>query len=185
MTPDQLVATLAQQNLVRPAGVIRTGEEAMAVRVSGAFTGEQDILDVNFVVQGRMLRLRDVATVRRGYADPPQPLFRVNGREALGLAIAMKDGGDILRLGRNIKAEMRRIVADLPIGIEATLVADQARTVDDAINDFTESLWQAILIVLAVSFIALGVRAGLVVAIAIPLALAIVFPLMDLANIDL
>ncbi len=185
VSPAQLVAALAAQNLVRPAGVIRTGDEAMAVRVSGAFTNEQDILDVNFVVGGRMLRLRDVATVTRAYADPPQPFFRVNGREALGVAIAMRDGGDILKLGRSIGAEMRRIIADLPIGIEATLVADQARTVDDAINDFTESLWQAILIVLAVSFIALGVRAGLVVAIAIPLTLAIVFPIMDLANIDL
>jgi multidrug efflux pump subunit AcrB len=185
VTPDQLTAALAAQNLVRPAGIIRTGDEAMAVRVSGAFTSEQDILDVNFVVGGRMLRLRDVATVRRGYADPPQPFFRVNGQEALGVAIAMRDGGDILKLGQNIGAEMRRIVAELPIGIEATLVADQARTVDDAINDFTESLWQAILIVLAISFIALGVRAGLVVAIAIPLTLAIVFPIMDLANIDL
>ncbi len=185
VTPDQLVGALAAQNLVRPAGVIRTGDEAMEVRVSGAFTNEQDILDVNFVVGGRLLRLRDVATVRRGYADPPQPFFHVNGREALGVAIAMREGGDILTLGRNIGAEMRRIVADLPIGIEATLVADQARTVDDAINDFTESLWQAILIVLVVSFIALGVRAGLVVAIAIPLTLAIVFPIMDLANIDL
>jgi multidrug efflux pump subunit AcrB len=185
VTPDQLVGALAAQNLVRPAGVIRTGDEAMEVRVSGAFTNEQDILDVNFVVGGRLLRLRDVATVRRGYADPPQPFFHVNGREALGVAIAMREGGDILKLGQDINAEMRRIVADLPIGIEATLVADQARTVNDAINDFTESLWQAILIVLVVSFIALGVRAGLVVAIAIPLTLAIVFPLMDLANIDL
>jgi multidrug efflux pump subunit AcrB len=185
VTPDQLVAVLAAQNIVRPAGILRTGDEALSVRVSGAFQNEQDILDVNFVVGGRILRLRDVATVRRGYADPPQPLFRVNGREGIGLAIAMREGGDILALGRNIGAEMRKIVAELPIGIDATLVADQARTVDDAINDFTESLWQAILIVLVVSFIALGVRAGTVVAIAIPLTLAIVFPLMDLVNIDL
>jgi multidrug efflux pump subunit AcrB len=185
VTPDQLVAALAAQNVVRPAGILRTGDEALSVRVSGAFLNEQDILDVNFVVGGRILRLRDVATVRRGYADPPQPLFRVNGREGIGLAIAMREGGDILALGRNIGAEMRRIVGELPIGIDATLVADQARTVDDAINDFTESLWQAILIVLVVSFIALGVRAGTVVAIAIPLTLAIVFPLMELANIDL
>jgi multidrug efflux pump len=97
----------------------------------------------------------------------------------------MQDGGDILALGDAISAEMRRIVADLPIGIEASLVADQAQTVDEAISDFTTSLWQAILIVLAVSFIALGVRAGTVVAIAIPLTLAIVFPIMDLIDIDL
>ncbi len=185
VTPDQLVAALAAQNLVRPAGILRTDEEALAVRVSGAFTNEQDILDVNFVVGGRMLRLRDVATVTRGYADPPQPMFRVNGKEALGVAIAMREGGDILALGAQVAAEMRRIAAELPIGIEATLVADQAATVDEAINDFTTSLWQAILIVLAVSFVALGVRAGMVVAIAIPLTLAIVFPIMELANIDL
>ena len=123
-----------------------------------------------------MLRLRDLAEVRRAYADPPQPLFRVNGEPALGLAISMREGGDILALGKTSQAEMANIVTDLPIGIQAQLVADQASTVDEAISDFTTSLWQAILIVLAVSFIALGVRAGTVVAIAIPLTLAIVFP---------
>ncbi len=183
--PNALIAALQAQNLVHPSGVLRTGEEALSLRVSGAFQSEQDILDVNFVAGGRILRLRDLAEVRRAYADPPQPLFRVNGEPALGLAIAMREGGDILALGDNITAEMTRIVADLPIGIETHLVADQARTVDEAISDFTTSLWQAIVIVLAVSFIALGVRAGSVVAIAIPLTLAIVFPVMDLINIDL
>jgi multidrug efflux pump subunit AcrB len=183
--PAQLVAALQAQNVVVPSGMLRTGTEEISVRVSGAFGSEEDVRNVNFVAGGRILRLQDVATVRRGFADPPQPLFRVNGQPAIGLAIAMRDGGDILALGRNIGAEMRRIVADLPIGIEATLVADQARTVDDAISDFTESLWQAILIVLVVSFIALGVRAGTVVAIAIPLTLAVVFPVMSLVEIDL
>jgi multidrug efflux pump len=183
--PGALIAALQAQNLVRPSGVLRTSEEALSLQVSGAFESEEDVRDVNFVAGGRMLRLRDLAEVRRGYADPPQPLFRVNGAPAVGLAIAMQDGGDILALGDAISAEMRRIVADLPIGIEATLVADQAQTVDEAISDFTTSLWQAILIVLAVSFIALGVRAGTVVAIAIPLTLAIVFPVMDLIDIDL
>ncbi|UEM07363.1 efflux RND transporter permease subunit (plasmid) [Skermanella rosea] len=183
--PAALIAALQAQNMVRPAGVLRTGEEALSLQVSGAFETERDILDVNFVAAGRMLRLRDLADVRRAYADPPQPVFRVNGEPALGLAIAMREGGDILALGRNIAAEMESIVADLPIGIEAELVADQASTVDEAVSDFTTSLWQAILIVLAVSFIALGVRAGTVVAIAIPLTLAIVFPVMDLVDIDL
>ncbi|HSO41721.1 MAG TPA: efflux RND transporter permease subunit, partial [Rhodospirillales bacterium] len=183
--PAALIAALQAQNLVQPSGVLRTGEEALSLHVSGAFESEADVLDVNFVAGGRMLRLRDLAEVRRAYADPPQPLFRVNGAPAIGLAIAMRDGGDILALGANIGAEMRRIIADLPIGIEATLVADQAQTVDEAISDFTTSLWQAILIVLAVSFIALGVRAGTVVAITIPLTLAIVFPIMDLIDIDL
>ncbi|MGF7206175.1 multidrug efflux pump subunit AcrB [Skermanella aerolata] len=183
--PNALIAALQAQNMVRPAGVLRTSEEAISLQVSGAFESEQDIIDVNFTAGGRLLRLRDLAEIRRDYADPPQPLFRVNGERALGLAIAMRDGGDILALGDNIAAEMASIVADLPLGISAELVADQASTVDEAINDFTTSLWQAILIVLAVSFIALGVRAGTVVAIAIPLTLAIVFLVMDLIDIDL
>ena len=183
--PATLIAALQAQNLVRPAGVLRTGAEALSLQVSGAFQSEEDIREVNFVASGRMLRLRDVAEVRRGYADPPQSRFRVNGAPAIGLAIAMQDGGDILALGAAIAAEMRHIIAELPIGIEAHLVADQAQTVDEAISDFTTSLWQAILIVLAVSFVALGVRAGTIVAIAIPLTLAIVFPLMDLIDIDL
>jgi multidrug efflux pump len=183
--PGALVAALQAQNAVRPAGVLRTGEEALSLQVSGAFASEQDILDVNFAAGGRMLRLRDVAQVRRDFADPPQPLFHVNGEPAIGLAIAMRPGGDILALGRNIEAEMAWIAADLPVGIEAHPVADQARTVDEAISDFITSLWQAIVIVLVVSFIALGLRAGAVVAITIPLTLAMVFSVMALAGIDL
>ncbi len=183
--PGALVAALQAQNAVRPAGVLRTGKEALSLQVSGAFASEQDILDVNFVAGGRMLRLRDVAEVHRDFADPPQPLFRVNGKPAIGLAIAMRPGGDILALGRTITAEMARVIADLPVGIEAHPVADQARTVDEAISDFITSLWQAVLIVLVVSFVALGLRAGTVVAITIPLTLAMVFSVMDLAGIDL
>jgi multidrug efflux pump subunit AcrB len=183
--PGTLIGALQAQNIVRPSGVLRTGDEAISLQVSGAFTSEQDLLDVNFAAGGRILRLRDVAEIRRGFADPPQPMFRVNGKPAIGLAIAMRDGGDILALGRNIKAAMNRITADLPVGIQPTLVADQAQIVDHAITDFTSSLWQAILIVLAVSFVALGVRAGSVVAIAIPLTLAIVFPVMSIVGIDL
>ncbi|MCW2242727.1 efflux RND transporter permease subunit [Azospirillum canadense] len=183
--PGALIAALQAQNAVRPAGVLRTGKEALSLQVSGAFASEQDILDVNFVAGGRMLRLRDVAEVHRDFADPPQPLFRVDGKPAIGLAIAMRPGGDILALGRNIAAEMARVTADLPVGIEAHPVADQARTVDEAISDFITSLWQAVVIVLVVSFIALGLRAGTVVAITIPLTLAMVFSVMDLAGIDL
>ena len=98
-----LIAALQAQNVVQPAGTIQTGDETLSLRVSGAFRSEQDVLNVNFVVGGRMLRLSDIAQVRRGYADPPQPLFRVNGEPAIGLAIAMRDGGDILALGKNIQ----------------------------------------------------------------------------------
>ena len=180
-----LIASLQAQNIVRPAGTIETGDESLSLRVSGAFRSEQDILNVNFAVGGRMLRLSDIAQVRRSYADPPQPMFRVNGQPAIGLAIAMREGGDILALGRNIERAMGRITADLPIGIQPTLVADQAVTVDHAISEFMTSLWQAVAIILAVSFISLGVRPGLVIAMSIPLTLAIVFSVMMLAHIDM
>ncbi|WP_424811891.1 efflux RND transporter permease subunit [Roseococcus sp. YIM B11640] len=180
-----LLGALQAQNVVRPAGVVTTGDERVALRVSGSFESEADILAVNFQVGDRVIRLGDIAEVHRAYSDPPQPMFRVNGRPAIGLAVAMRDSGDILALGRNIKAEMERIRAQLPIGIEPTLVADQAVTVDTAIGEFTESLWQAILIIVVASFVSLGVRPGSVVALSIPLTLAIVFPIMSLVGIDL
>ena len=180
-----LVAALQAQNVVRPAGVVQTSQERLFLRVSGAFGNEDEIRSVNFVVGGRNMRLGDVAIVRRGYADPPQPLFRVNGKPAIGLAIAMRDGGDVLALGENIRAEMASIRTDLPLGIEPVLVADQAATVKLAIGDFIDSLWQAIVIILAASFLSLGVRPGAVVALAIPLTLAIVFAVMQALGLDL
>ncbi len=182
---SQLLAALQAQNAIRPAGQIETGAESIALRVSGAFESEQDLANVNFAVGGRMLRLSDIATIRRGFSDPPQPLFRVNGEPAIGLAIAMRDGGDILALGKNITTVMNDAKAELPLGIEPFLVADQAVTVDTAISEFMESLWQAIAIILVVSFISLGVRPGLVIATAIPLTLAIVFVAMDFVSIDM
>jgi multidrug efflux pump len=183
--PNTLIAALQAQNIVIPAGVLRTDQENISLRVTGAFDTEADIAAVTFAIGDRMLRLRDIVEVRRGFADPPQPMFRINGEPAIGLAIAMRDGGDTLALGRNIARAIKTLAADLPIGIEARLVADQPATVDLAINEFTTSLWQAIAIVLVVSFIALGARAGTVVALAIPLTLATVFPVMDLVDIDL
>ena len=180
-----LISALQAQNVVRPGGTIQTGDERVSLRVSGAFRSEQDLMNINFAVNGRMLRLSDIAQVRRGYADPPQPLFRVNGKPAIGLAISMRDGGDILALGNNIKKVMTAATADLPIGIEPILVADQAVTVKSAIGEFMTSLWQAIAIILAVSFISLGVRPGLVIALSIPLTLAIVFSVMELVHIDM
>ena len=185
IAPATLLAALQAQNIVMPAGVLRSAEESIALRVSGAFNSEQDLANVTFAIGDRMLRLRDIAEVRRGFSDPPQPRFRSNGEPAIGLAIAMREGGDTLALGRNVAQAIRNITADLPVGIEPHLVADQPLTVDMAINEFTVSLWQAIAIVMVVSFIALGVRAGTVVAIAIPLTLAVVFPMMDIVDIDL
>ncbi len=180
-----LTRALQAQNVVRPAGTLHTAEERIALRVSGAFDSEADIEAINFAVGERMVRLGDIAKVRRAFVDPPQPMFRVNGKPAIGLAIAMRDSGDILALGKNIEMAIAKMRADLPVGIEPTLVADQAVTVDTAISDFTTSLWQAILIIIAASFVSLGARPGAVVALTIPLTLAIVFTIMEVAGIDL
>jgi multidrug efflux pump subunit AcrB len=180
-----LIAALQAQNVVQPAGAVQTELETLQLRVSGAFQSEEDVRNINFAVGGRVLRLSDIANVRRGYADPPQPMFRVNGEPAIGLAIAMRDGGDILALGKNLTRTMTKLSADLPLGVEPKLVADQAVTVETAISEFMGSLWQAIAIILVVSFISLGVRPGLVIATAIPLTLAVVFSMMEIANIDM
>ncbi|WP_395666029.1 efflux RND transporter permease subunit [Methylocella sp.] len=180
-----LLAALRAQNAVTPAGEIQTGDETILLRASGAFGSEQDILDVNFLSNGRLIRLRDVAEVRRGYSDPPRPIFRVDGKEAIGLAISMRDGGDVLALGRNIAAAVEKAKDDLPIGVGVELVSDQPQVVDHAIGEFMESLWQAIAIIMAVSVISLGLRPGAVVALTIPLTIAIVFPVMQILDIDL
>jgi multidrug efflux pump len=180
-----LVAALQAQNAVIPAGEIQTGDEKVAIRVTGAFKSENDLLDVNFLSNGRLIRLRDIAEVRRTLADPPQPMFRVNGKPAIGLAIAMRDGGDILALGRNVKTALDGAMADLPLGIDATLVSDQPVVVEHAIGEFMESLWQAIAIIMACSIVSLGFRPGAVVALSIPLTVAIIFPIMEFLGIDL
>ncbi|WP_247462538.1 efflux RND transporter permease subunit [Bradyrhizobium sp. 62] len=180
-----LIAALQSQNIVRPAGTVQTSAESISLRVSGGFQSEQDIAGINFSAGGRMLRLSDIARVRRGYTDPPHPMFRVNGRPAIGLAIAMRDGGDILALGANITKAMAQITAGLPIGIEPSLVADQPVVVNHAIREFMVSLLQAVAIIMVVSFISLGVRPGLIIALAIPLTLAIVMPIMGLLSIDM
>jgi multidrug efflux pump subunit AcrB len=180
-----IINALQSQNIVLPSGVMQNERERVFVRVTGEFESAEQIADVSLVAGERIFRLGDVADVRRGFSDPPQPMFRVNGQPAIGLAIAMRDSGDILALGENVRKEMAQITAELPLGIEPTLVADQAATVDLAINDFMTSLWQAIVIILACSFLSLGVRPGTVVALSIPLTLAIVFAVMDVVNIDL
>jgi multidrug efflux pump len=180
-----LVTALQAQNAVTPAGIVQTGDEKILVRVSGAFRSERDVLAVNFVANGRIIRLGDIAHVTRGPADPAQPMFRVNGRDGIGLAIAMRKGGDVLTLGRNIERAMEEITADLPVGIEPTLVADQPVTVEHAVDEFMKALWESVAIVLGVSLISLGLRAGAVVALAIPLVLAAVFVAMAFFGIDL
>ncbi|MCC6870022.1 MAG: efflux RND transporter permease subunit [Burkholderiales bacterium] len=181
----QIVATLQAQNVLRPAGVIQTDQERVYLRVTGAFDNEKDIENVSIASGDRTYRLGDIARVYRGVVDPPTPMFRVNGKPAIGLAIAMRDRGDILALGHNIREAMADIKAALPVGIEPVMVADQSQIVDHAINDFLVSLYQAIAIILVCSFLSLGVRPGIIVALAIPITLALVFAVMDIRHINL
>jgi multidrug efflux pump subunit AcrB len=182
---QDLIQALQTQNSVTPAGVITTRDEKILLRVSGAFRSEKDLLAVNFSVNGRIIRLSDIARVIRTYSDPPNPLFRVNGKPAIGLGIAMRAGGNVVALGGNVHAAMERITAGLPVGIQPVLVSDQPVTVQHSVDEFMEALWEAVAIVLGVSFVSLGLRAGAVVALSIPLVLATVFLVMSISGIDL
>src|SRR5215475_6558101 len=181
----ELVKALITQNAVVPSGVIQTKNEAVLMDVTGRFESEKDLQQINFVINGKMMRLSDIATITRGYADPPQPIFRVNGKEAIGVALSMRTGGDILALEKNLHHVIEELKADLPVGIETFLVSNQPEVVHESVNEFMKALWEAIAIVLVISFLNLGLRAGLVVATSIPLVLAIVFLTMEALGIDL
>jgi multidrug efflux pump subunit AcrB len=180
-----IIRSLQEQNAVTPAGMLQSETEKTVARVSGHFRSEEDLRRVNFAVGGRLVQMSDIATVTRGYVDPPQPSFRYNGEPAIGLAIAMREGGDIIALGKHVRRAMAELNATMPIGIEQHLVSDQARVVSHAISEFTEALWEAVGIVMVVSLLSLGLRAGTVVSLSIPLVLAVVFVVMDISGIGL
>ena len=182
---SQIVQSLRNQNAIEPSGVVDAGEEKIAIRVSGRFSSEDSLRAVNFRLNGRSFRLTDIATIRRGYVDPEQPMFRFNGKPAIGLAIAMAKSGNVLEFGEHIKERLAKMTANLPVGIETHLVADQPQVVEEAVGEFVKTLIEAIAIVLAVSFLSLGWRPGIVVAVAIPLVLAITFVAMKLTGISL
>ncbi|MFN5572763.1 MAG: efflux RND transporter permease subunit, partial [Bradyrhizobium sp.] len=180
-----ILNALQAQNAVSPSGVLQAGPERVAVRVSGQFTSEESLKAINLRINDRFFPLTDVATISRGYEDPPTSLFRFNGQPAIGLAIGMKAGANLLDFGEALKEEMTKVVADLPVGVGVHLVSDQPKIVEEAVGGFTKALYEAVIIVLAISFVSLGVRAGLVVAISIPLVLAITFLVMAYTGISL
>ncbi|GJE40547.1 efflux RND transporter permease subunit [Methylobacterium persicinum] len=180
-----LVKALQAQNAVSASGVVQAGPERISLRVSGSFASEASLQDVNLRVNDRFFRLSDIAEIIRGYEDPPAPMFRVNGKAALGLAIAMRPGANLLHFGEALKERMHRIEGELPLGVNVHLVSDQPRIVEEAVGGFTEALIEAVVIVLGVSFVSLGIRAGLVVSVSIPLVLAIVFVVMQVMDVTL
>ncbi|MGR8927532.1 efflux RND transporter permease subunit (plasmid) [Rhizobium leguminosarum] len=182
---QSVIQTLQAQNAVTQSGFVDAGPERIALRVSGQFTSEDSLRSINLRINDRFFPLSDVATIKRGYVDPPSALFRFDGQPAIGLAIGMKQGANLLEFGEGLDAQMKRVVADLPIGVDVHRVSDQPAVVDEAVSGFTRALFEAIVIVLIISFISLGLRAGMVVAISIPLVLAITFVVMEYSGISL
>ena len=183
--PQRIAEQLQAQNLVAPSGTVQGASRAVPLRVTGQFDSVREVQELRLNVGGRVVRLGDAARVWRGYADPPAYTMRFDGRQAIGLAVSMKPSGDVLQLGANLEGAMARLKADMPIGVEFAKVSDQPKIVRNAVGLFLRALAEALAIVLAVSFITLGLRAGTVVALTIPLVLAGTFLGMSLFGIDL
>ncbi|MCB5362415.1 efflux RND transporter permease subunit [Pusillimonas sp. CC-YST705] len=178
LSPTQLLSSLQQQNIVMPAGIIEGPRSRIAMRVEGAVKSVEDIEQIPIAVGGRSMRLGDVASVSRGYVDPPESAMRRDGQAVTALAVSMTEGGDILGLGQNLDAAIAQVQAELPAGIIIEKIVDQPTLVDHSINEFLLHFLLALAIVLAVSLIALGWRTGLVVALSVPLVLGITFFIM-------
>ncbi|MBX3606397.1 MAG: efflux RND transporter permease subunit [Piscinibacter sp.] len=185
LDPSLIAATLAQTNHVDAAGTVQTRDEQLRLAVSGAFDSVEGIRAIGIRAGDRMFRLGDIADVRRGVIDPATSKLRHNGQEAIGLAVSMRKGGDVIRLGQQLTATVERVQASLPVGLQIHAVSDQPRVVKESVHEFKKSLAEAVVIVLAVSFFSLGVRSGLVVALCIPLVLALTFLVMYLLGIEL
>ncbi|MGE1173795.1 efflux RND transporter permease subunit [Pseudomonas sp. BW7P1] len=176
---------LEEQNAVSTAGFFETGSERLQLRVSGNFQTVDEIRNFPIRVGDRTFRISDVADVRRGFNDPPAPRMRFMGEDAIGLAVAMKDGGDILVLGKALESEFSRLQKNLPAGMQLRKVSDQPAAVKNGVGEFVQVLVEALAIVLLVSFFSLGVRTGMVVALTIPLVLAMTFACMYYLGIGL
>ncbi|WP_300630188.1 efflux RND transporter permease subunit [Pseudomonas sp.] len=176
---------LQEQNAVSTAGFFETSTERVQLRVSGNFKSVDEIRNFPIRVGERNLRIGDVADIQRGFNDPPAPRMRYMGADAIGLAVAMRDGGDILVLGKALENEFARLQKNLPAGMELRKVSDQPAAVKTSVGEFVQVLAEALAIVLLVSFFSLGVRTGMVVALAIPLVLAMTFATMYYLGIGL
>jgi multidrug efflux pump len=185
LTLEDVVGALAKQNMEAAAGSFETSTERIYLRPDGQFPDLEAIRNAPVRAGGRSFRLGDVAEVRRGYVDPPRDTMRFMGREALGMGVSMRSGGDIIALGKQLDAAVSRIQQQLPAGVSLERVADQPRAVQRSVNEFVRSLAEAVMIVLAVSLLSLGLRTGVVVAITIPVVLAITFLLMQIFGIGL
>jgi len=178
VSPQDVFAALNSQNALTAAGSVETKGPQVFIRLDGAFDELQKIRDTPVVSQGRTLKLSDIATVKRGYEDPATFMVRNGGQPALLLGVVMRDGWNGLDLGKALDKEVGAINADMPLGMSLTKVTDQAVNIAGAVDEFMVKFFAALLVVMLVSFISMGWRAGLVVAAAVPLTLAVVFVVM-------
>ena len=178
VSPQDLFAAINSQNALTPAGSVETNGPQVFIRLDGAFDELQKIRDTPVVVQGRTLKLSDVATIKRGYEDPATFMIRTNGEPALLLGIVMREGWNGLDLGKALDEEIAGINAGLPLGMSLTKVTDQAVNISASVDEFMVKFFVALLVVMVVCFLSMGWRVGLVVAAAVPLTLAAVFMVM-------
>jgi multidrug efflux pump len=185
LTPQQIADAVNAQNAVAGSGLFTTANDRVYVRPSGQFLDEQKVGDTLIRINGRVIRLGDIATIKRGYLDPPEQYMRFNGQTVLGIGITMNPSGDVIALGTALDAETTKLRAALPAGLKLVEVSSMPHAVRHSVNDFIEAVAEAIGIVLIVSLISLGVRTGMVVVISIPLVLAATVLCMYLFNIGL
>ena len=178
ITPLAIAESLKSQNAMMPGGSIDTSQDRVFVRVSGQFTNLDDIRNVPIAAGGRTIKLGDIATVKRGFQDPPVYTIRHNGQDVLMVGIVMTDDGNVVELGKAVEDAVAKVQSELPHGIELERVADQPTTVKDSVWEFERSLMEALVIVMAVSLLSLGLRTGLIVAISVPLVLGVVAMVM-------
>ncbi|HYA20035.1 MAG TPA: efflux RND transporter permease subunit [Burkholderiales bacterium] len=181
----QIAVALQSQNALTPAGSIVTPFRDLPLRISGTFESVASVENLPIRLSGRTFRVADIAKVSRGYIDPPEFKMRFNGREVIGLGVTLNKEGDVLEVGKELGAAMLKIKAQLPVGIDVEQVANQPRVVKAAVGEFMRTFLEAVVIVLMVSFLSLGIRTGMVVALTVPLVLAGTFLLMLVLGIDL
>ncbi|HML34673.1 MULTISPECIES: efflux RND transporter permease subunit [Sporomusa] len=183
--PGIIIAAVKAQSAMTASGMLETSSDNVYVRVSGLFENIEALRNMPIRVNERTFRLGDIARVERSYADPMEPKMYFNGQPAIGIALSMADGGNILELGEELAKTAAVIRAELPLGMELSQVSNQPQVVKDSINEFVKTLCEAIIIVLAVSFFSLGVQSGIVVALCIPLVIAGIFVFMESMGIAL
>jgi multidrug efflux pump subunit AcrB len=195
LTVEQIANQIATQNVVEATGVVVTPTDNLQVRVSGALRTVKDLEELELRANNTAFRLGDFATIKREYLDPPRDKMRFNGKEVIGLGVSMEKGGNIILMGKELEKTVEQMKAKLPVGIELERVSNQPAAVTASVGEFLRTLVEAVLIVLAVSFLSLGLhskpklrldtRPGLVVALTIPLVLAVTFLFMRILDIDL